>query len=91
MKKIGESARSISMTLRQLIEGLATARIVGDAGAEVRAVHDDSRQVGPGDVFVAVKGMRVDGHELVAKAIAQGAAAVVVERELDVRVPQICN
>ena len=77
------------MTLRQLIEGLASARIVGDAGVEVRAVHDDSRQVGPGDVFVAVKGIRSDGHEFVAKAIAQGAAAVVVEREMEVAVPQV--
>ncbi|MBV8760470.1 MAG: UDP-N-acetylmuramoyl-L-alanyl-D-glutamate--2,6-diaminopimelate ligase [Deltaproteobacteria bacterium] len=78
------------MTLRQLIEGLASARIVGDAGVEVRAVHDDSRQVGAGDVFVAVKGMRSDGHDFVDKAIAQGAAAVVVERELrDVKVPQV--
>ncbi|HSN27942.1 MAG TPA: UDP-N-acetylmuramoyl-L-alanyl-D-glutamate--2,6-diaminopimelate ligase [Kofleriaceae bacterium] len=77
------------MTLRQLIEGLASARIVGDAGVTVRAVHDDSRQVGPGDVFVAVKGMRSDGHDFVAKAIEQGAAAIVVERELDVKVPQV--
>ncbi len=92
MKKIGESARSISMTLRQLIEGLASARIVGDAGVDVRAVHDDSRQVGPGDVFVAVKGMRSDGHDFVATAIEKGAAAVVVERETEMRgvkVPQV--
>jgi murE/murF fusion protein len=83
MHEIGEAARSIRMTLRQLIEGLADARVVGDAGVEVRGVHDDSRKVGPGDVFVAVKGLRSDGHDFVAKAIEQGAAAVVVEREVD--------
>jgi murE/murF fusion protein len=89
MHEIGEAARSIRMTLRQLIEGLADARVVGDAGVDVRGVHDDSRKVGPGDVFVAVKGMRSDGHDFVATAIAQGAAAVVVEREVDAKVPQV--
>ena len=54
------------MTLRQLIDGLAGARVIGDASVEVRAVHDDSRKVGTGDVFVAVKGLRSDGHAFVA-------------------------
>jgi len=89
MKEIGEAARSIRMTLRQLIEGLAGAKLTGDASVEIRGVHDDSRKVGPGDVFVAVKGLRSDGHDFVAKAVAQGAAAVVVEHEVDAKVPQV--
>ena len=71
------------MTLRQLSQDLP-AEVAGDADVtaiDVRAVHDDSRKVGPGDVFVAVKGLRSDGHAFVAQAIEQGAAAVVVERE----------
>jgi UDP-N-acetylmuramyl-tripeptide synthetase len=89
MHEIGEAARSNRMTLRQLIEGLAGARVIGDASVEVRGVHDDSRKIGTGDVFVAVKGLRSDGHDFAARAIAQGAAAIVVERELDVSVPQV--
>jgi murE/murF fusion protein len=89
MHEIGEAARSNRMTLRQLIEGLAGARVIGDASVETRAVHDDSRKVGAGDVFVAVKGLRSDGHDFAATAVAQGAAAIVVERELDVTVPQV--
>ncbi|HEX5064381.1 MAG TPA: UDP-N-acetylmuramoyl-L-alanyl-D-glutamate--2,6-diaminopimelate ligase, partial [Kofleriaceae bacterium] len=49
----------------------------------------DSRTVQPGDVFVAIKGMRSDGHAFVPSVVQQGAIAVVVERELDVKVPQI--
>jgi len=78
------------MLLRTLIDGLDGARLVGDGAIDVRAVHDDSRRVGRGDVFVAVRGGRVDGHDFVATAIERGAAAVVVERELpDLAVPQV--
>jgi UDP-N-acetylmuramoyl-L-alanyl-D-glutamate--2,6-diaminopimelate ligase len=40
----------------------------------------DSRQVGPGDVFIALPGRRTDGRTYVADAIARGAAAIVTER-----------
>src|SRR5215208_7164822 len=77
------------MKLRQLIEGLEGARLIGDGDVEVRAVRDDSRAVEPGDAFVAVKGIRSDGHAFAATAIDRGAVALIVERELDVKVPQI--
>jgi UDP-N-acetylmuramyl pentapeptide synthase len=73
----------MGMTLRQLIDGLAGARLIGDGEVGVRAVRDDSRKVEPGDVFVAVRGMRSDGHAFVQTAIERGAIAVVVERELE--------
>jgi UDP-N-acetylmuramoyl-L-alanyl-D-glutamate--2,6-diaminopimelate ligase len=50
---------------------------------EIRAITRDSREVGPDVVFVAVRGARVDGHDLVA---GMNAAAVVVERP--VRAPR---
>ena len=71
------------MTLRELIEGLTGARLIGDGNLEVKAVRDDSRQVEPGDVFVAVRGIRSDGHAFVQTAIDRGAVAVIVERELE--------
>ncbi|MBA3456617.1 MAG: UDP-N-acetylmuramoyl-L-alanyl-D-glutamate--2,6-diaminopimelate ligase [Deltaproteobacteria bacterium] len=71
------------MTLQDLLSGLHGARVIGEltATAQVRSVQSDSRAVGPGDVFVAVKGIRSDGHAFVQTAIDQGAIAVVVERE----------
>jgi UDP-N-acetylmuramyl-tripeptide synthetase len=78
------------MRLAELIVDLRDVRVVGDAGVEVRAVRDDSRQVERGDVFVAVRGLTVDGHDFVATAVGRGAAAVVVERELaGLAVPQV--
>jgi murE/murF fusion protein len=77
------------MTLENLIDPLAGARMIGDAGVAVRAVRSDSRAIEPGDVYVAVRGIRADGHAFVAAAIERGAAAVVVERQLEVSVPQV--
>ena len=86
LHEIGEAARSIDMNLRALIDGL-DARVSNDADAEITGVQSDSRAVKPGDVYVAIKGLRADGHEFAAQAVAQGAVAVVAERPLDVTVP----
>ncbi|HEY5936305.1 MAG TPA: UDP-N-acetylmuramoyl-L-alanyl-D-glutamate--2,6-diaminopimelate ligase [Kofleriaceae bacterium] len=78
------------MNLRDLIDGLPGARLMGGAGVEGRSVQNDSREIQPGDVFVAVRGIRADGHAFVPVALERGAAAIVVERELpDVAVPQV--
>lgn len=81
------------MTLRDLIQGLTGARLVCDpaeASVEIAKVTSDSREVGPGDLFVAVKGLRSDGHAFIPVAIEKGARAVVVEREQPgLSVPQV--
>ncbi|MBM3542795.1 MAG: UDP-N-acetylmuramoyl-tripeptide--D-alanyl-D-alanine ligase, partial [Alphaproteobacteria bacterium] len=43
-------------------------------------VSIDSRTLAPGDLFVAIKGASLDGHNFVAKALAAGAAAALVSR-----------
>jgi len=61
-------------------------------GAEdvaVRGVCQDSRAAEPGDLFLAWRGTAVDGHDFVADARARGAVATVVERPLDLDLPQL--
>jgi UDP-N-acetylmuramoyl-L-alanyl-D-glutamate--2,6-diaminopimelate ligase len=48
----------------------------------VTGIAIDSRAVKPGDLFVALKGGSVDGHDYIAKAVENGAAAVVGERDV---------
>src|SRR5688572_7931663 len=43
----------------------------------------DSREVGPGDLFVALKGEVTDGHRFVAGAYAAGAAGAIVSEQVD--------
>src|SRR4051794_29928340 len=52
-------------------------------------VDTDSRLIGPGGIFVAKPGEATDGHLFVGAAVAAGAAAVVVERQVDDDVTQI--
>jgi len=53
--------------------------VQGDLQCEVVSITEDSRQVIPGSVFVAIKGEHQDGHQFVRQAQTQGAVAVVVE------------
>jgi UDP-N-acetylmuramoyl-L-alanyl-D-glutamate--2,6-diaminopimelate ligase len=78
-------------TLGELVARLEAGRHlnrISCGGGEARletplaGIVCDSRQVGPGSVFVAISGGRADGHEFVAAAGAAGAAAAIVEREL---------
>ncbi|MCU0668848.1 MAG: UDP-N-acetylmuramoyl-L-alanyl-D-glutamate--2,6-diaminopimelate ligase [Myxococcota bacterium] len=82
------------MRLAALLAGVpaehAPLRVVGDGADEVpiRGIAIDSRAVVPGDLFVALRGSAVDGHDHLAQAIDLGAAALVVERvpaDLDLR------
>lgn len=49
----------------------------------------DSRKIGPGGIFFALKGAQVDGHDFAQKAIELGATVVVAARELDADIPHI--
>ncbi|HEY5789008.1 MAG TPA: UDP-N-acetylmuramoyl-tripeptide--D-alanyl-D-alanine ligase [Gammaproteobacteria bacterium] len=71
---------SIALELAQAA-ALLGARLVG-AGAGFRGVSTDSRKVVPGSLFVALRGERFDGHAYVDAALAGGAVAALVEREL---------
>jgi len=71
--------------LSELAQGVPGAIVDGDGAAEITGIQPDSRRVKPGDVFVAVPGIRADGHAFIADAVAAGAAAVAVQA--DVLVP----
>ncbi|HEX5983379.1 MAG TPA: UDP-N-acetylmuramoyl-L-alanyl-D-glutamate--2,6-diaminopimelate ligase [Solirubrobacterales bacterium] len=78
------------MRLDELLAGHEGARVLGDAAVEIRDLAYDSRKVEPGTLFFCVRGERADGHEFGPRAVEEGAAALVVERELtDLAVPQV--
>ena len=69
-------------TLDALTRVLGAAHLQGDLRVAVTGVEYDSRRVQPGQVFVCVPGLRVDGHAFARGAVERGAAALVVERPL---------
>lgn len=83
------------MELRDLVDGVldepTTAMVRGDDHVEVAGLTHDSRRVAPGDVFCCVPGVTTDGHDYAETAVGAGAAALIVERfvDVDVDVPQV--
>src|SRR5690349_1248103 len=73
------------MRLEELARG-AGAVLEGNPDIDVTGIAYDSRRVNPGDLFVAVQGIHVDGHHYLTDAVAGGAIAVAVERP--VRLPE---
>jgi len=67
------------MILSELLRNIQPTSIKGDAGIDITGIDIDSRQVGKGFLFVAMRGTQVDGHQFIPKAIAQGATAILCE------------
>ena len=68
------------ITFRELIEGLGIERSSGDLDLMIESVCYDSRQAGPGSLFVALRGGYFDGHDFLVQARERGALAALVER-----------
>lgn len=72
------------MIVAELLAALADAKLSRpltsqEAGAQVRGIAQDSRQVQQGYVFIARRGAVVDGHHFIPKALEQGASAIIGE------------
>ncbi len=84
----GRALSAPQAALRQLAE--AAPELVDLSGdAEITGLAHDSRQVSPGDLFFCVSGANHDGHDFACDALERGAAALVVERPLRLRCPQL--
>ncbi len=67
--------------LKDLLYKASPTSVSGDMSAKINGISFDSRKVKPGHLFVAVKGLQVDGHEYIGQAIENGAIAVVCQAE----------
>ena len=77
------------MKLKEILAGIG---VVGGNAAdtlEITGISYDSRQVKPGDLFVAVTGYAADGHRFIPMAVEKGAAAVLCERPPECEIPYV--
>ena len=65
--------------LQDILYKVSIRSINGDRDRQVDNLQTDSRQVGPGSLFIAMKGTHVDGHRFISSVIGAGAAVVVLE------------
>jgi UDP-N-acetylmuramoyl-L-alanyl-D-glutamate--2,6-diaminopimelate ligase len=77
------------MELDALIRALGPSDVIGRRPIEIVDLAYDTRRVREGTLFFCVPGARADGHLLAGDAVSAGAAALVVERQVDVAVPQL--
>lgn len=75
------------MKLSEILCRVKPLAVSGSLEVEINGVHIDSRKVGAGNLFVAVKGTQADGHNYIAKALEQGAAAVMVSNDIPADAP----
>src|ERR671932_858809 len=77
------------MHLERVIAALAPADVLRHAPVEIADLAYDARAVDPGALFFCVPGARADGHDFASDAVDRGAVALVVERPLELDVPQL--
>lgn len=78
-----------SIALDDVVAAVGGRLLGAGAGRTIAGASVDSRHVTPGSLFVAMRGERTDGHRFVDQAVVAGASAVMVERSVEVKVPQV--
>ena len=73
------------MELKKVLNGIENYKSNGDIEIDVLSVEDNSKNVKPGSLFVAVKGFEADGHEFIEEAISNGARAIIIDRTADIK------
>ena len=77
------------MNLERLIAALDPVEVLASGPVEVRDLAYDARAAVAGTLFFCVPGQRADGHDFAPQAVENGAVALVVERPLELDVPQV--
>src|SRR6478672_11653122 len=77
------------MDIERVIAALAPVDVLGRAPVEIADLAYDARDATAGSLFFCVPGSRADGHDFAAEAVANGAVALVVQRPLELEVPQL--
>ena len=77
------------MRLSKLAECMAVERLINFTDVDVTGVSADTRDLRKGEIFVAIKGCSVDGHDYIPQAESGGAVALVVDREVSSTLPAI--
>ena len=76
-------------TLKDILIGINTIQILGNAEVNISGIQYDSRALQSGDVFFAVKGTSTDGHHFISMAVQKGAKVIICETIPDQAGPDV--
>ncbi len=65
--------------LKDIVYGVSLEQVIGSTDVEVSAIQIDSRKIGAGDCFIAIKGTATDGHNFIANCVEQGVCSVICQ------------
>ncbi len=71
------------MELKKILAGLEGVKVKGSLDLDINNLDSDSRNINDGDMFVAIKGFDVDGHEYIKEAIGNGAKVILAQIDID--------
>lgn len=74
------------MKLQDILHNIPVIQVLGQLDKELSSLCFDSRQVGQGTLFVAVRGVHTDGHLFIEKAVSLGAEVLILED-----LPAVCD
>ena len=83
----------MKLTVEQILKAVAGQLIQGDPRQPVKGVSTDSRTINPGELFIALKGERFDGHTFISESLVQKASALLVNKKNNLRklLPSECT
>ncbi len=73
----------MSLAFENLLSELTYEKLAGDRSIQIHSIRYDSREMKPGDAFVAISGYKQDGHDFIQSAIAKGASVIIAEKDGD--------
>ena len=68
--------------LKDILFGVSIISISGNTSSTIKEIRFDSRRISTGDLFIAIKGVKIDGHKFINQAIANGANTIIHENEI---------
>jgi UDP-N-acetylmuramoyl-L-alanyl-D-glutamate--2,6-diaminopimelate ligase len=76
-------------TLKDILKNITPEAVIGDLNQPVSRIVIDSKEAGKESVFVAIKGLKADGHEFIEQAILKEARAIVCQTLPTVLYPRV--
>ena len=70
---------------KKVLNGIENYKSNGDIEIDILSIEDNSKNVKPGSLFIAVKGFEFDGHEFIEEAISNGARAIIIDKNADIK------
>lgn len=77
------------MKLKKILTGIDFKLINGDLDIDITDIKYDSRDIEKDNLFIAVSGFKLDGHDFIDSAVENGASAVIIEKSLDLYYPGV--